>query len=377
MDYTRGAITPKNEAIFVSDRRLPSSAGQIDVERVIAEVRAGRPVVLRDAAERLVVAAAEAVDEALATDFEYAAPGSARLALTGPRLRRLGLSRREGGFVALPRIELSRLHALAFGVDARIDAPVAALTPLYEGALELMRLAQLLPAAVVLAASGAEALLPNLLSVSLQNLSGYRASRRATLHVVSRASVPLEGASACEFLVFRGGEGLRDQIAIVVGKPDFSEPVSVRLHSACLTGDLFGSLKCDCGDQLRHTVRVMTQEGGGVLLYLDQEGRGNGLSTKIRAYDLQARGLDTFDADEALGYGHDQRDFAFAADMLVRLGVTRVRLMTNNPAKVAALQEAGLEVVSEHRVIGRRNAHNLRYLAAKRDRAGHLLELDV
>ncbi len=359
------------------NRRFPSSAGQIDVERVIAEVRAGRPVVLRAAAERLVVAAAEAVDETLAADFEYAAPGSAQLVLAGPRLRRLGLSRPQGGFVALPNIELKRLQALAFGVDARIDAPVASLPPIYEGALELMRLAQLLPAALVLSAPGAEALLPNLLSVSLSNLLGYRSSRRAALHIVSRAIVPLEGANACEFVVFRGGEGLRDQIAVVVGKPDFSEPVTVRLHSACVTGDLFGSLKCDCGDQLRHTVRVMTQEGGGVLLYLDQEGRGNGISTKIRAYDLQARGLDTFDADEALGYGHDQRDFAFAADMLVRLGVTRVRLMTNNPAKVAALQDAGLEVVSEHRILGRRNAHNLRYLAAKRDRAGHLLELDA
>jgi len=360
----------------VSNRRLPNSAGQIDVERVIAEVRAGRPAVLRSGAERLVVAAAEAVDEALATDLEYAAPGSARLVLAGSRLRRLGLNRAEGGFIALPQIELTRLHALAFGVDARIDAPVAPLTPLYEGGLELMRLAQLLPAAIVLAASGAEALLPSLLSVSLDNLLKYRGARRAALRPVSRASVPLEGASACEFVVFRGGEGLRDQIAIVIGEPDFSHPVAVRLHSACLTGDLFGSLKCDCGDQLRHTVRAMAQDGGGVLLYLDQEGRGNGLSTKIRAYDLQAQGFDTFDADEALGYGHDQRDFAFAADMLIQLGVKRVRLMTNNPVKIAALRDAGLEVVSEHRVMGRRNAHNLRYLAAKRDRAGHLLELD-
>ena len=376
MHYNAVITVEKCEALFVSNRRLPNSAGQIDVERVIAEVRAGRPAVLRAGAERLVVAAAEAVDEALATDLEYAAPGSARLVLAGSRLRRLGLNRTEGGFIALPQIELTRLHALAFGVDARIDAPVAPLTPLYEGALELMRLAQLLPAAIVIAASGAEALLPSLLSVSLGNLLKYRAARRAALRPVSRANVPLEGASACEFVVFRGGEGLRDQIAIVIGKPDFSQPVTVRLHSACLTGDLFGSLKCDCGDQLRHTVRTMAEEGGGVLLYLDQEGRGNGLSTKIRAYDLQAQGFDTFDADEALGYGHDQRDFAFAADMLIKLGVTRVRLMTNNPVKIAALRDAGLDVVSEHRVIGRRNVHNLRYLAAKRDRAGHLLEFD-
>ena len=126
----------------MSNRRLPSSAGQIDVERVIAELRAGRPVVLRAAAERLVVAAAEAVDEAVAADLEYVAPGSARLVLTASRLRRLGLSRGEGGFVALPQIQLARLHSLAFGVDARIDAPVAALTPLYEGAEMKLMLGQ-------------------------------------------------------------------------------------------------------------------------------------------------------------------------------------------------------------------------------------------
>jgi GTP cyclohydrolase II len=152
--------------------------------------------------------------------------------------------------------------------------------------------------------------------------------------------------------------------------------VTVRLHSACLTGDLFGSLKCDCGDQLRHTARFMAENGGGVLLYLDQEGRGNGLSNKIRAYDLQARGYDTYDADEVLGCPHDQRGFDFAADMLKQLGVARVRVMTNNPAKIVALQDAGLDVVSDQRIIGRKTAHNVCYLASKRDRSEHLLKQD-
>jgi GTP cyclohydrolase II len=197
------------------------------------------------------------------------------------------------------------------------------------------------------------------------------------LRIVSRAPVPLEGAPVSEFVVFRGGEGLRDQVAIIVGSPDLTKPVSVRLHSACLTGDLFGSLKCDCGDQLRETVRWMAQHGGGILLYLDQEGRGNGLSNKIRAYKLQSQGYDTYEADEVLGFELDQRRFDFAAEMLKQLEVGVVRVMTNNPVKIEALRKAGLSVVSDQRVFGRQTAENVRYLASKRDKAGHYFETDV
>ena len=213
-----------------------------------------------------------------------------------------------------------------------------------------------------------------LLVTTLSDVLGYRAARVASLRIVGRAPVPLEGAQDTEFVVFRGGEGLRDQVAVLIGKPDFTKPVTVRLHSACLTGDLFGSLKCDCGDQLRHTAKFMAENGGGVLLYLDQEGRANGLSNKIRAYALQAKGYDTYDADEVLGFDHDQRHFDFAAEMLKQLGVGQVRVMTNNPVKIAALEAAGLEVVADQRIVGRKNDHNVRYLASKRDRAGHMLE---
>ncbi len=355
-----------------AQRRLPAIAGQIDVERAICEIRAGRPVILRNGPTRIVAIGVEALDEELGAKLDWAAQGSARLVLTAPRLRRLGLDRAEPGLVALPQITLERVRALALDAKARIDAPVAALPPLYQGALELLRLSLVLPAAVVLSVS-----LPGLLSVALANVRGYRAVRAASLRIVSRAPIPLEGAPNSEFVVFRGGEGLRDQVAIVVGKPDLSQPVTVRLHSACLTGDLFGSLKCDCGDQLRRSVRDMAANGGGVLLYLDQEGRGNGLSNKIRAYDLQAQGYDTYDADEVLGFAHDQRGFDFAADMLKQLCVARVRVMTNNPVKIAALKQAGLDVVSDHRVLGRRNDRNLRYLVSKRGRAGHFFEPDL
>jgi GTP cyclohydrolase II len=357
--------------------RISAVAGQIEVERAISEIRSGRPVVIHDGEIRIVAVGVEALDETLAAQLEWAAQGSVHIVIAGPRLRRLGLDSSGPGFIALSQVAPDRIRAIALDSNARIDAPVSPLPPLYFGALELLRLSLVLPAAIVLSAPDVEAVLPGLLSVALSNVRGYRAARAASLRIASRAPTPLEGAPNSEFVIFRGGEGLRDQVAIVVGGPDLSQPVTVRLHSACLTGDLFGSLKCDCGDQLRRSVRDMAASDGGILLYLDQEGRGNGLSNKIHAYDLQARGYDTYDADEVLGFDHDQRGFEFAADMLKQLGVAHVRLMTNNPNKIAALKEAGLDVVSDHRVLGRRNDHNLRYLASKRDRAGHLLEHDL
>jgi GTP cyclohydrolase II len=149
------------------------------------------------------------------------------------------------------------------------------------------------------------------------------------------------------------------------------------VHSACLTGDVLASLRCDCGDQLRGAVRNMSERGGGVLLYLDQEGRGIGLANKLRAYALQDTGLDTFDADEHLGFGPDERSFAEAAVMLRDLGIRRIRLLTNNPHKVDVLLREGIEVEAREPIIGARNAHNHRYLDAKVLRAGHVVDDDA
>jgi len=345
----------------------------IAVERALAELRAGRPVFVAGGDGALVIAAETLDDRALAL-LNGLAQGRARLILPAARLRRLGLDRSQAGAVALPVIDLQRVEALALRVDARIDAPVSPATPVDEEALELLRLSLLLPAALIVPTQGAP---EGALSVPGSAVRAYRADQASRLAIVSRAPVPLEGARDTEFVVFRGGEGLRDQVAIMVGRPDLSGPVPVRLHSACLTGDLFGSLKCDCGDQLRDTVRWMAENEGGILLYLDQEGRGNGLANKIRAYGLQARGFDTYDADEALGFGLDGRRFDFAARMLRLLGVRSVRVLTNNPEKIGALRAAGLDVASDERVVGRRTPENVSYLAAKRDRAGHFIDLDA
>jgi GTP cyclohydrolase II len=346
------------------------------VERAIMEFRSARPVVIDGLAGSALVVGVEDLDEAMSIEIGAVAGGHAHLVLPAARLRRLGLDRDVPGRVALPVVDRSRVESLALKTDGRIDAPVRPVDSLDEEALELARLSLVLPAVLVVPLAAGIAIDASLIRVSGEALRGYRRARAADLKIVSRAPVPLEGAPTSEFVVFRGGEGLRDQVAIVVGRPDFSKPVTVRLHSACLTGDLFGSLKCDCGDQLRETVRFMAQSEGGILLYLDQEGRGNGIANKIRAYKLQSQGYDTYDADEVLGFEADQRRFDFAAVMLKELGVGKVRLMTNNPEKIAALSKAGLEVISDHRVLGRPTAENVSYLAAKRDRAGHYIDLE-
>ncbi len=343
------------------------------VERVLAELRAGRPVIVTHASDEVMVLGIEALEPGTSTWF--GPRGRARLVLSASRLRRLGIPQAETGVVPVAANDGDRIHHLALGVDARLDSPVGPASVLDDAALELMHLALLLPAALVApVAEGARALL---LRVTIREIEQFRQSRRTSLSIVSRAPVPLEKTGACEFVVFRGGEGLREQVAVIVGKPDPSKPVPVRLHSACLTGDLFGSLKCDCGDQLRRTVQWMAANQGGVLLYLDQEGRGNGIANKIRAYKLQSEGFDTYDADEILGFEFDQRHFDFAAEMLRLIGIARVRLLTNNPEKIAAMKRAGLDVDSAQRVNGRPTAENQSYLASKRDRAGHFIDAEL
>lgn len=346
------------------------------VERAIAEFRSARPVIVDGVAGSALALGIEDLDEAMADQIEVVAEGHAHLVLPPARLRRLGLERESAGAVALPSVDRARIEMLALKLDGRIDAPVRCADSLDDEALELARLSLVLPAVIVVPLPAGVEIDPSLARVSGAAVRSYRSAKTRDLRIVSRAPVPLEGAPKSEFVVFRGGDGMRDQVAIVVGSPDLSKPVTVRLHSACLTGDLFGSLKCDCGDQLRETVHFMAQNEGGILLYLDQEGRGNGIANKIRAYKLQSQGYDTYDADEVLGFGADQRHFDFAAVMLQKLGVSAVRLLTNNPEKIRALKKAGLDVVSDHRVLGRATAENVRYLASKRDRAGHFIDIE-
>jgi GTP cyclohydrolase II len=199
----------------------------------------------------------------------------------------------------------------------------------------------------------------------------------AALAIATRAHLPTAASDHAEIVAFRSPDDMREHVALIVGTQSGDRVPLVRLHSECLTGDMLGSLKCDCGPQLDAALSAMGQEaangGWGVLLYLRQEGRGIGLINKLRAYRLQDQGFDTLEANRRLGLPEEARDFPVAARMLELLGIGAVRLMTNNPAKVAALEAQGIEVAERvpHQLAA--NPHNLRYLATKRDKAGHLL----
>jgi GTP cyclohydrolase II len=214
--------------------------------------------------------------------------------------------------------------------------------------------------------------------VSVNDIAHYAQGAAETLQLVVRASVPLQGAEDAEVAAFRPADGGPEHYAILIGKKESPAlatpgPVLARLHSECFTGDLLGSLKCDCGDQLRGAVQVIAKEGGGVLLYLAQEGRGIGLMNKLRAYRLQDEGFDTMEANQRLGFEADERLYDAAARMLRLLGYSKVRLLTNNPDKMRALEAAGIEVTERVPHSFPDNVHNRDYLRVKAEKGGHLL----
>jgi GTP cyclohydrolase II len=242
-------------------------------------------------------------------------------------------------------------------------------------AIELTKLAQRLPALLVGPKAKSEVRMIDLplITVAADEIFMFRRNATASVAVVTEVNIPLHGGFPARFVVFRDGLG-GSPVGVVVGRPDLNEPVAVRLHSACLTGDVFGSRRCDCGDQLRIALTQLAQHGGGIILYLEQEGRGLGLPNKLRAYRLQDQGLDTVDANTVLGFDDDERDYGVAVRMLQLLGCTRVRLLTNNPAKLEGLSRAGIDVFGRVPLQGPVNADNQRYLAAKAARAGHQLD---
>ncbi len=253
-------------------------------------------------------------------------------------------------------------------------------SPAESAALALTRFGRLLPAVVSVDVDPGSPVLTRwiedgtILDVSSEGVE--RAVARSGIEVtsVAEAPVPLADAEHSRFIFFRECGGFREHVAVLVGpRESWPDPVPVRLHSACLTGDLFGSLRCDCGEQLRGSFRHFKNRGGGVLVYLAQEGRGIGLGNKIRAYALQEEGLDTIDADGVLGFGADERRYDAAVAILRHLEIARIELLTNNPDKVRAVEEGGIEVAERTPLFGGINPHNLRYVQAKVDRSGHWL----
>lgn len=349
-----------------------SEAARVRCERAVSELRFGRPILFGTETGAQAVLALDAAAPDEVERFRRAGTAGMRLFLSAPRARALGLPGTGPVTLAAGDEDFAGLSRLAFaplGRTEREGRPAPELAAL----CDLAGVALLLPAFLCRPADDAANLGVDLLALDAADVREALGTE-ASFAEVARTPVPLRDLPAAEFVVFRGGLAQRDQLAIVVGRPDLSKPVPVRIHSSCITGDLFGSLKCDCGDQLREGLQLIAQRGGGVLLYLDQEGRGTGLASKMRAYRLQHDGFDTIDADAELGFEADGRRYGAAVAMLRELGIGSVELLTNNPSKIAALQEAGIEVRGRTPVLGAVTAENQNYLVTKAVRAGHLLD---
>ena len=362
------------------------------VERAAGDFRRGVPVLIADMeGESGLIVAAETVNDRILEDLvrRYGAPS---LILTHARASTLKIRLYTADVVSIPlegqpsAADIRAIADPATDLDHPLKGPFESsrgpVPDTAAAAVRLAKLAGLLPAALLfrVPANLRERLVleEGLGQVSVSDIARFEDSTAQTLALLVRASVPLEGAEETELVAFRPANGGQEHYAILIGNkaaPQLAPPgpVLTRLHSECFTGDLLGSLKCDCGDQLRGAVQAIAKAGGGVLLYLAQEGRGIGLMNKLRAYRLQDEGFDTIEANQRLGFAADERLYDIAARMLRLLGYNKVRLMTNNPDKMRALEAAGIDVVERVPHSFPENEHNRDYLRVKAEKGGHLL----
>jgi len=353
-------------------------------ERAVFDLHRGLPVLIADETGDMLVHPVEGISAESIARFRELGGDRCALLLTGHRLASMSVPD-IAEFAALPIVlpaspaELLRLageHAQRVPEGASLRDCVAT----EQAAVRLLRRARVLPAGLAARVPAGNAAAVEtavregeFLRVPLEEALAL-CDGAPRLVRAGEARVPLAQGVDSRFVLFRERDGLQEHVAVLVGDPArWPEAVPVRLHCACLTGDVFGSQRCDCGEQLQRSIATIDAQGGGILLYLAQEGRGIGLANKLRVYRLQDEGLDTVDADRTIGFGDDERDYRIAHDMLAALGVPRVALLTNNPAKIAALCEAGTEVANRQPLFGPITAHNRRYLSAMADRQGHLL----
>ena len=360
----------------MSETLAPGFADYINVAAAEQFLRGGLPcrIESRDRAE--MIQALEGLDDDALAALIHAGAGLT-LILSARRASALGV--RAAGpkavRLALPA-GVTVEHVRAIADPTRVVEPVGDAVPTSAGSLmdvaavELCKIANLLPACVVLDPATRAAV-----RLDASTIMAFRAAAARSLERITEAKVPLAEAPLARFVAFRSKLGGPQHYAILVGEPDKLAAPLCRIHSECFTGDLFGSLRCDCGEQLKGAIQRMDEAGGGILLYMAQEGRGIGLINKLRAYSLQDTGIDTVDANTHLGFEPDERDFLAAATMLQRLGFAAVKLMTNNPDKVDQLARHGIAVAERVEHSFAANSHNRFYLETKARRSGHLLGL--
>ncbi len=388
-----------------ADLTARTATSQATVERCLAELRRGGAIALVEGETAILAVAAEALEEPVFAWLGTAAgPEGVRLLLTAERASRLGLAVPPGTGVCICHLTadltaqavktvMTRIAVIQHAADptspppplsapttGRLDLaldadPDRSLSPaLRQGAIDLAKTARLLPAMVVAKVPTAAVAywVAAPFTLDCADLATHRRTLASQLRRVGSARVPLAGAEQTEIIAFRPADGGKEHLAIVIGNPDPEQPVLIRLHSECFTGDLLGSLRCDCGDQLRGAIEQIAKSGSGIVLYLAQEGRGIGLINKLRAYRLQDAGADTLDANLQLGFGADERVYQPAAEMLRQLGIGSVRLLTNNPDKVRGLEHCGVSVAERVPHAFPSNDHNAQYLSTKATRFGHM-----
>ena len=351
--------------------------------RARSDFRLALPIVIRNGDSGAVAISAETVREDRLAAL-VSMDGPTVLALTERRSSTLKARAYDGDIARVavpPDADANWVRAVA---DPASDLRVPLKGPfaterggdpsLHRMAVELARRARLLPAAVLneIPDPVGFGTRNNLTVVDIAAAEGPNESKSGPIMVAS-ASLPIRVHSETRIFVYRLDSGSEEHCAIEIGRPDRKAPVLVRLHSACFTGDVLDSLKCDCGTQLALALDHMSHAGGGILLYMNQEGRGIGLGNKVRAYSLQDQGFDTLEANHRLGFEGDERDFGIAADILKHLGFASAQLMTNNPEKVRMLEAAGIEISGRIPLKSEPTEFNEAYLAVKSEKFGHLL----
>jgi GTP cyclohydrolase II len=369
---------PMTRPLIVKPLPVPEPPNTlVAVDRAVSELRRGGVVIVeaKDGSHALVMAAEAVTNEGL-TRLARLADSSPKVAVTGRRAKVLGLGLADQSVVMVAggaALTAAQVESLADPLGAGRPEKGLTAEPAADwavGAVMLVKLARLLPAAIV---AQTTQIPDDLFRLTVEDILGYTPMAARSLRRVTEARVPLLDAEDTRIVAFRPPDGGVGHLAIIVGQPDRDHPVMTRLHSECFTGDLLGSLRCDCGDQLRGAIAELARLGSGVLLYLAQEGRGIGLINKLRAYELQDAGFDTLDANQQLGFDDDERIYLPAAEMLRLLGISQVRLLTNNPAKVEGLARHGITVTERVPHVFPSNGHNEQYLKTKATRAGHLL----
>ena len=369
----------------------PLLTHQKNAHRAIADLRRGAPVLfMSNAGYAGMVKPAEQVTADSLRDLAEASMSRPYLLITTQRARAIGLNPKPGvkacSILISDDIGANEILQLIGDLPFTLDPKKLTILPENEHSmaalvLMLMRSARLMPAA--LAAHVPEQDYRSLnrwaedngyIMLSENTIRSFEETSAGLLREAARAKLPIKAADNTEIAIFQPKDGGTEHFVLIINQADQHDSPLVRIHSQCITGDLLGSLKCDCGDQLQLAIKQMADAGGGLLIYLAQEGRDIGLVNKLRAYALQDGGLDTVDANHAIGFETDHRFYLPAAAMLKALGCDHIKLLTNNPEKISQIEDCGIVVDERIAVIAETNPHNDHYIETKKTRTGHMID---